>query len=85
MAYRIELSRQAERQFRELPRKEQERLGRRIDRLSEAPYPKDAKKLTGEEGLYRIRSGDYRVIYMVEDDVLVVLVLKIGHRKDIYR
>ncbi len=85
MAYRIEFSRQAERQFRELPRKEQERLRGKIDRLCEVPYPKEAKKLAGEEGLYRIRSGDYRMIYSVEDDVLIVLVLKIGHRKEIYR
>jgi len=84
-SWRIEFSRPAGRQFAALPRKEQERLKARIDRLTENPYPSGVKKLAGEEGLYRLRSGDYRLIYTVQDEVLVVLVLKIGHRRDIYR
>lgn len=84
-SWRVEFSRPAARQFTALPRKEQERLKARIDRLTENPYPSGVKKLAGEEGLYRLRSGDYRLIYTVQDEVLVVLVLKIGHRRDIYR
>jgi len=84
-AWRIEFSRSAARQFTALPRKEQERLRARIDRLAENPCPSGVKKLAGEEGLYRLRSGDYRVVYTVQDEVLVVLVLKVGHRREVYR
>lgn len=84
-SWQVEFSRPAARQFAALPRKEQERLKTRIDRLTENPYPSGVKKLAGEEGLYRLRSGDYRLIYTVQDEVLVVLVLKLGHRRDIYR
>lgn len=84
-AWRIEFSRAAARQFAALPRKEQERLRARIDRLAENPRPAGVRKLAGEEGLYRLRSGDYRVIYTVQDEVLLVLVLKVGHRREAYR
>jgi mRNA interferase RelE/StbE len=83
--WRIEFSRPAARQFAALPRKEQERLRARIDRLAENPCPAGVRKLAGEEGLYRLRSGDYRVIYTVQDEVLMVLVLKVGHRREVYR
>jgi mRNA interferase RelE/StbE len=83
--FRIEFARGAAKQFASLPRREQERLRIRIDRLTENPYPEGARKLAGEEGIFRLRSGDYRVLYSVKNDFLVVLVLKIGHRREVYR
>jgi mRNA interferase RelE/StbE len=61
------------------------RVNAAILALSEDPYPPGSKKLQGEEDLYRVRVGDYRVLYRVEDERLVVLVVNIGHRRDIYR
>jgi mRNA interferase RelE/StbE len=56
-----------------------------MDKLAQDPRPPGAKKLHGEPGLFRVRAGDYRVIYTVRDKVLLVLVLAIGHRRDVYR
>lgn len=56
-----------------------------MDALSLNPRPRGVKKLEGERELYRLRSGDYRIIYRVEDRVLLVLVIAIGHRREIYR
>lgn len=56
-----------------------------INQLADNPHPPDHKKLAGAERTYRIRVGDYRVIYEVLGQVLVVEVIKIGHRKDVYR
>ncbi|MDJ0899633.1 MAG: type II toxin-antitoxin system RelE/ParE family toxin [Xenococcus sp. MO_188.B8] len=57
----------------------------KIDALATEPRPEGVVKLKGEENLYRIRVGDYRVIYNVQDDRLLVLVVKVGHRGDVYR
>jgi mRNA interferase RelE/StbE len=56
-----------------------------VEALDENPFPAGSRKLKGEERAYRIRVGDYRIIYDVLRDVLVVLVLSVGHRKDVYR
>jgi mRNA interferase RelE/StbE len=85
MVYRIEFTRQAERQFKALPRNIQTRLKSHIDRLIEDPRPSGAYKLSGKDDLYRIRVGDYRVIYAVQDKALLILVLKVGHRGNVYR
>jgi len=62
-----------------------QRVNTAIRALSENPHPPDSKKLQGEDHLYRIRIGDYRVLYMVQDERLIVLVVDVGHRRDIYR
>lgn len=85
MAYRIELSRQADRQLRKLPRAVQERLGRTIDALGLNPRPDGYLKLTGMEDTFRVREGDFRIIYQIRDQQLLVLVLALGHRRDVYR
>jgi mRNA interferase RelE/StbE len=61
------------------------RLVKRLKTLRDNPRPQGVKKLVGEENLYRIREGDYRLIYTIEDKKLIVLVVKIGDRKEIYR
>ena len=85
MAYRIEFAPRADRQFRALERSLQVRLGRRIDSLAENPRPQGIKKLAGEEELYRLRAGDYRIIYQIQEKRLLVLVVGVGHRADVYR
>lgn len=85
MPYRIVFSTRAERQFRKLDRHVQMRLRRTIDALGVDPRPAGVKKLEGEKDLYRVRQGDHRIIYQIRDRVLLVLVVRIGHRKDVYR
>jgi len=63
----------------------QARLGRRIDSLAENPRPQGIKKLAGEDDLFRLRVGDYRIIYQIQEKRLVVLVVGVGHRADVYR
>ena len=83
-SYRIELARRAERQLRAFPREVQARIGRSIDALSRQPIPPTAKKLSGHHDLYRVRAGDYRIVYTVQHEALIVLVVAIGHRREIY-
>jgi mRNA interferase RelE/StbE len=85
MSYRVEFAKQAAKQFKALPPQEQERLRLKIDALSSNPRPSGLTKLAGEENLYRIRVGNYRIIYSIYDRQLMVLVVKIGHRKEVYR
>jgi mRNA interferase RelE/StbE len=83
--YQIEFSRQADRQFRNLPSQIQQRLKSRIDSLAATPRPHGSEKLSGADQLYRIRVGDYRIVYAVEDDRLLILVVKVGHCREVYR
>jgi len=85
MTYRVEFTRQAAKSFKDLPFQEQQRLKPKIDALSAEPRPNGVVKLADEENLYRIRVGNYRVIYNIQDKQLIILTLKIGHRKDIYK
>ena len=62
-----------------------ERIRRAIDALAAMPRPAGVVKMHGSEGYYRLRVGDYRVVYEIEDDVLTVLVVRIGHRREVYR
>jgi mRNA interferase RelE/StbE len=81
----VRISRSAERQLGRLPREDQLRVARAMLALAEEPFPRGARKLVGYDDVYRVRVGRYRVLYSVDDDALIVLVLKIGHRKDVYR
>ena len=85
MGYSIEFSNRAAKDLLKLPSKIRVALGRSIEKLSVSQRPVGSQKLKGEDSLYRIRVGDYRIIYSVEDSKLVVLVVKIGHRREIYR
>lgn len=84
-SYRIEFTRSAEKDFRKIDRSKVAAIYREIERLETDPRPHGVKKLAGADRTYRIRIGDYRVVYEVEDEVLVVLVIRIAHRKDVYR
>ena len=85
MTYRVEIAPRAAKQIRSLSRQAQERVTAALDRLQNDPRPPGCRRLTGSEDLYRIRIGDYRLIYAIEDDELIVLVVKVGHRGDVYR
>jgi len=83
--YRIEFAPAADRDFRALAEDVRRRLRPRIDALAENPRPHGVETLEGEKSLHRIRVGDYRIIYQIQDDVLMVLVVRLGHRRDVYR
>ncbi|WP_445632222.1 type II toxin-antitoxin system RelE family toxin [Nostoc sp. DSM 114167] len=72
-------------QLKKIPSELQERIQIKIDDLATEPRPNGVKKLKGKENAYRIRIGDYRVIYDIFDDLLVVNVVEVGHRKNIYK
>ena len=82
--YRLEFTPGADRQFRKLPKQLQARLRPHIDALAQNPRPSGAEKLTGEGNAYRLRVGDYCILYEVQDKVLLVLVVRVGHRREVY-
>jgi mRNA interferase RelE/StbE len=81
----ILLSRDAEKVLRRLPTNLVQRLDRAISALARDPWPRGCKKLAGHENLYRIRVGDWRISYAVENEKLIVLVLEVAPRGDAYR
>lgn len=85
MAYNITFTQAAKRQFDKLPRPAKQSVGKTIEQLSSDPRPAGVTKLSGKEALYRIRTGDYRAIYQIQDGQLLILVVKIGHRREVYR
>lgn len=78
------IKRSAARELEALPLKERRRIVRRIRVLAATPRPVGAEKLTGEEK-YRLRQGDYRILYTIDDAERAVVVVKIGQRGDVYR
>jgi mRNA interferase RelE/StbE len=84
LPYRIEIAPAAERQIRKLETAVRRRVFQKIETLKSNPRPAGVEKLTGTD-LYRVRVGDYRIIYDIEDDVTRVLVLKVGNRKEVYK
>jgi mRNA interferase RelE/StbE len=83
--YRVELSATAERQLRKLERNDQVQVVGAIQRISTNPRPRGSRKLRGYEDVFRIRTGVFRIIYSIEKGRLLIIILKPGHRKDIYR
>lgn len=83
--YEVRVRKRAERDLADLPFKIAERIKGVIDGLRVVPRPARSEKVQGLPDGYRIRVGDYRVVYTVADGVLIVYVIRIGHRKDIYR
>lgn len=81
----LEITHSAEKQLRALDRVDQQRLAKAMLALAEEPRPRGAKKLSGYEDVFRIRVGRFRVLYSVARKRLVILILKIGHRRDVYR
>jgi len=83
-AYKVYFKESVEKDFTAIPKKDLVKILRRIKALSENPRPSGCEKLTGHER-YRVRQGRYRIVYSIEDAVLTVWIVKVGHRKDVYR
>ena len=83
--YRIEFTPAAVRKLRKLDPQTRRRIQAAVELLATQPRPPGAKKLVGGDGEWRVRTGDYRIVYEVRDNVLLVLVIAIGHRSSIYR
>lgn len=83
--YTIELKPSAVRDMQRLPRSMQTRVAQKIDALAKDPFPRGSTKLEALGDLRRIRVGDYRVIYQVRQEILVVFVIRVKHRGDVYR
>jgi mRNA interferase RelE/StbE len=85
MAYEVEVRPLAKRQIRRLPIAAQDQIRPVIRALANEPRPSGVVKLHGADDLYRVRSGDYRIVYQIRDAVLVVVVVTVGHRREVYR
>ena len=84
--YRIKILPTAQKELASLPKAIRIRIGKKIDSLQTNPTPQGVKLLKGKEReAYRVRVGDYRILYQIKKDILTVLVIKIGHRKEVYR
>ncbi len=87
MKYQIQIADKILKKLAKLPKMDKERIVETIDSLVEEPRPGGCKKLKGNRTpiRYRIRAGKYRIVYSVQDKVLLILVVEVGHRKDVYR
>ena len=83
-AYKVYFRVSVEKDFASIPRSDLKKILQRIKTLAENPRPPGCEKLTGQER-YRVRQGRYRIVYSIHDDELTVWIVKVGHRKDIYR
>ena len=83
--YRVQIERRAQKTLDALPRDVRHRIAARVDALAENPRPLGVRKLEGEEDLYRLCIGDYRVLYAIRDAALLVLVVRIADRREVYR
>ena len=83
-SYRLLIKPSAAKELESVPRKDRRRLAARMRELGEQPRPPGAEKLSGHD-LYRVRQGSYRILYEIIDRDLTVTVVKVGHRRDVYR
>jgi mRNA interferase RelE/StbE len=84
VTFDVRLAPAAERQLRKLDPAGRRRVQAALDLLAEDPRPPSARQLVGGAGEWRVRTGDFRIIYEIQDQQLLVLVVKIGHRRDVY-
>jgi mRNA interferase RelE/StbE len=84
-SYKVVISKSAEKEISKLPVKEILKIKETILDLADNPRPYGVKKLEGFDDFYRIKKGNYRIIYTIQDDILTVEVLKVGNRKDVYK
>ncbi len=85
MIYKVEIFKEALKQIRKLPTELQSRIQSKIDELAKEPRPNGVKKIKGKDETYRIKVSNYRVIYSIFDNVLVVNVVQIKHRSEVYK
>lgn len=85
MSYKIEVKKSAAKALKKIPKADRKRIVNKIDSLAENPPFPETSKMKGDNPFHKIRVGDYRIVYEIQEDVLLILIVKIGHRKDIYR
>ena len=85
MTYTVRLNTRVGKVLDRLPPDMRRRIVRRLEALEDNPRPRGVEKLAGVEELYRVRVGTYRIVYTIRDRELVVIVVRIGHRRDVYR
>jgi len=85
VTYRVEIKRPAHKVLLALPQTNRSRIAEAIESLANDPRRPGTRKLTGSERLYRLRVGEYRIIYEIQDEHLIVVVIKVGHRREVYR
>lgn len=86
MRYSVQILKRAEKDLAALPQQDRLRIAARIDTLARSPRPNGSEPLKGElSDCWKFRVGDYRVVYQIQDDVLVVVVVRIGNRREVYR
>ena len=85
MRYSLEFTTSASREFRVLDAQLQKRITAKVTALCDNPFPPGIKKLQGDPDHYRLRVGDYRVVYRVDGRRVVVVIVRIGHRREVYR
>ncbi|HFE67589.1 MAG TPA: type II toxin-antitoxin system RelE/ParE family toxin [Chloroflexi bacterium] len=83
-SYKVVFKQSVAKDLRPIPNKDVQRILKRINQLAHDPRPPESKKLTGAEK-YRLRQGNYRILYTIEDDIVTVTIVKIGHRRDVYQ
>ncbi|MGD9851149.1 MAG: type II toxin-antitoxin system RelE/ParE family toxin [Nitrospirales bacterium] len=82
--YRLIFKKSVTKDFRSIPQRDLDRILKRIDALADDPRPEESEKLSGQER-FRVRQGMYRIVYEIQDQDLVVIVVKVGHRREVYR
>lgn len=85
MRYGVEITRRAAKQFDSLPPDAQRQINKLFDLLAENPRSHKTIKMHGLDNLYRMRTGNWRVVYEIRDNVLLVLIVAVGHRRDVYQ
>ncbi len=85
MSYRVEVKRSAAKALKKIPKADRKRIIDKIDGLIDNPPNPDTTKMKGNNPFHKVRTGDYRIIYEIQESILVILIVNVGHRKDIYR
>jgi len=84
-SYKIEWKRSALKELKQLPKENVSRIFKAVEELAANPFPNKVKKLTDSEHSFRIRIGDYRIVYSIFPEILIVEIIRIKHRKDVYK
>jgi mRNA interferase RelE/StbE len=84
VSYEIEFTRAALKTFDKLPARNQRRVSAALDKLEQNPRPAESRGITGSESLLRVRVGDHRIVYRIEEEN-IILIVRIGHRREVYR
>ncbi len=84
-SYKIEWKQSAKKELKKLDKQIVPRILQAVENLVDNPYPSGSKKLIGSDSIYRIRVGDYRIVYNIKSSVLIIEIIKVGHRREIYR